>query len=272
MFSPKHRFLIFVFIALFLSFIFFFHNLKSNPNLNLVERVFFSAGAYAQSAINLIISLPTKAWSRYVFLINTEKENQRLLQEIQKLRQENILLQEAALANQRLRALLEFKKQSPFKLIAAEVIGVDPSLYFESFLINKGKKEGIKRGMAVLGLDGVIGKILKESDSFSVVLLLIDPGFALDAIIQRTRTQGIVEGIGNGLCRMKYILGSEDVRIGDLVISSGLEGFFPKGIPIGKVIFIKKDGGSAFQELIIQPVVNLKKTEEVLVVLDLNKS
>ena len=203
-----------------------------------------------------------------MFLVETEKENQMLGREIKRLRQENVLLQESALANQRLRKLLEFKKSIPQKLAAAEVVGVDASLYFESFSINKGRKEGIKEGMAVLSPDGVVGKILRVTDSFSVVLLLIDQGFALDTLVQRTRTQGVVEGIGGGLCQMKYVLGSEDVRLGDLVIASGLEGFFPKGTIVGKAVSLNKDKLSSFQKVIIKPMVDFKKTEEVFVILE----
>ena len=110
---------------------------------------------------------------------------------------------------------------------------------------------------------------MKEAESFSAVLLLTDQGFALDALVQRTRSQGVVEGIGGGFCQMKYVLGSEDVCLGDWVIASGLEGFFPKGTIVGKIVSLKKNKLSTFQEVIIQPLVNFKKTEEVFVVLDL---
>ena len=149
-----------------------------------------------------------------MFLIETEKKNQILNQEIKTLRQENVLLQESALANQRLRKLLEFKKNTPHKLVAAEVVGVDASLYFESFFINKGRNEGIKKGMAVLCPDGAVGRILKEADSFSVVLLLIDQGFALDALVQRTRTQGVVEGIGGGVLPNEICAGIRRCSLG----------------------------------------------------------
>ena len=229
----------------------------------------FSVVSYFQKTINTVFSFPVHVWRQYVFLIETEKKNQILNQEIKTLRQENVLLQESVLANQRLRRFLEFKKNTPHKLVAAEVVGVDASLYFESFFINKGRNEGIKKGMAVLCPDGAVGRILKEEDSFSVVLLLIDQGFALDALVQRTRTQGVVEGIGGGFCQMKYVLGSEDVCLGDWVIASGLEGSFPKGAIVGKIVSLKKNKLSAFQEVIIRPMVKFKKTEEVFVVLNL---
>ncbi|HJX31611.1 MAG TPA: rod shape-determining protein MreC [Thermodesulfobacteriota bacterium] len=268
-FSRKYGFPFFVFLVLLAVSLYFFYNLKRPPGFRFIEPGAFSVVSYFQKTINTVFSFPVHVWERYVFLIETEKKNQILNQEIKMLRQENVLLQESALANQRLRKLLEFKKNNPHKLAVAEVVGVDASLYFESFSINKGRNEGIKKGMAVLCPDGAVGRILREADSFSVVLLLIDQGFALDALIQRTRTQGVVEGIGGGFCQMKYVLGSEDVRLGDWVIASGLEGFFPKGTIVGKIVSLKKDKLSAFQEVIIRPMVNFKKTEEVFVVLDL---
>ena len=227
----------------------------------------FSAVSYFHKTINTVFYLPVRVWERYIFLIETEKKNQLLTRKIKTLRQENILLRESALANQRLRKLLAFKETSPNKLVAAEVVGVDASLYFESFFINKGENDGVKKGMAVLCPDGAVGRILKVADSFSVVLLLIDQGFALDALVQRTRAQGVVEGIGGRLCQMKYVLGSEDVRLGDWVTATGLEGYFPKGTIVGKIVSLKKTKYSAFQEVTIQPMVNFKKTEEVFVVL-----
>lgn len=266
--SKKYGFPFFVLLVLLGVSFYFFYSSKRPPGFRFAEPGVFSAVSHFQKAINTVFSFPVRIGRQYVFLIDTEKKNQLLNQEIKKLRQENTFLQESALANERLRNLLEFKKNNPHKLAAAEVVGVDASLHFESFLINKGSNDGIKKGMAVLCPDGAVGRILKEADSFSVVLLLIDQGFALDALIQRTRTQGVVEGIGGGFCQMKYVLRSEDVRVGDWVIASGLEESFPKGTIVGKIISLKNSKLSAFQEVIIQPMVNFNKTEEVFVVLD----
>jgi rod shape-determining protein MreC len=266
-FSRKYGFPFFILLILLVVTFYFFYNLKRPPRFNLIESKTFSAVSYFQKTINTVFSFPVQVWKHYIFLIETEKKNQQLILEIKKLRQENVILQESALANERLRKLLEFKKNNPRQLVTAEVVGVDASLYYGSFFINKGKNDGLKKGMAVLCPDGAVGRILKVADYFSVVLLLIDQGFALDALVQRTRTQGVVEGNGDGFCQMKYVLASEDIRLGDWVLSSGLEGFFPKGTIVGKIVSLKKDKLSAFQEVTVQPMVDFKKTEEVFVVL-----
>jgi rod shape-determining protein MreC len=191
-----------------------------------------------------------------------------LKNEIKRLQQENLSLREMALANIRLRKLLGFRKSSSLNLVAAEVVGVDSSLYFKSIIIDKGVKHGIKKDLAVISPDGVVGRILKTMDSFSVVLLLFDQNFALDAMVQRTRSRGIVEGAGKNLCKMKYVLGSEDIRNGDVVLTSGMEGVFPKGIMIGKIVSVKRGEGSLFQNIIIRPNFDFRKLEEVFVVLN----
>jgi len=268
-FPRNYRFPLFSLLVLLVVFLFFFYNLRRPPAFRFFEKEMFSFVSSLQKTMNTIFSFPVRLWGRYVFLVETEKENRTLSQEIKKLQQENVLLRESALATHRLRRLLELKTPLPPKTVVAEVVGVDPSLYFESFSLNKGGRDGIKRGMAVLSPAGVVGKILKVADSFSVTLLLVDPGFALDALVQRTRTQGVVEGLGGGRCQMKYVLCSEDIRSGDFVVASGLEGFFPKGAIVGRVVSIKKDRLSCFQEVLVLPLVNFKKTEEVFVVLDL---
>ena len=267
LFSRKHRLSFFFLFVLVFLFLFVLYNLHSPPRFRLVEPEAFSFISSFQKAVNSVFSFPVRVWDRYVFLVETEEKNRLLIQENKGLRQEIVMLQEHALANQRLRELLDFKKASPNELLAAQVVGLDASLYFQSFSIDKGEKDGVKKGMAVVTPEGVAGRILKVADSFSQVLLLEDSGFALDALVQRTRARGVVEGMGGGLCRMKYVLLSEDVRADDLVVASGLEGFFPKGTIVGRVSSVKREQFSAFQEVIVAPAVELEKTEEVFVVL-----
>jgi rod shape-determining protein MreC len=161
---------------------------------------------------------------------------------------------------------LDFKKTSPLKLVPAEVVGVDASTYFQSIIIDKGTAAGIRKDMAVISPRGVVGRILKVTTSFSMVILLIDQNFALDALVQRSRARGVVEGVGGSHCQMKYVLHSDDVRVNDLVIASGLEGVFPKGTIIGQIRSVKSNAPSAFKCVVVEPRVDFKKLEEVLVV------
>jgi len=267
-FSKKYRPFFFILFFLLLAFIFFLNNLKDLSKFGHIEQAVFSVGAHIQNVTNSFVSGPVKIWKKYCWLLEVERKNALLIEEIQALRQENSVLRESVSSTQRIRELLNFKKKLSCKTIACEIVGVDASSFFKTFFIDKGANDGIKKDLAVINEDGVVGRSLRVVNSSSVVLLLTDQNFAVDALVQKTRSRGIVAGVSAGLCEMKYVPRSEVVEIGSLVVTSGLEGVFPKGMPIGKVISANKTGRSAFQEIFIKPVVDFGKLEEVLVVLD----
>jgi rod shape-determining protein MreC len=266
LFPQKYRpALLFIFFLLFAALVLFGFQ-GGQSSFSMPEQSLLSVVSQVQKALNACISLPLHAWKKYVNLVNTQEENRLLSEENKRLKQENVLLQEAAFVNLRLRKLLDFKDASAPKIIAAEVVSVSASSYFESIEINKGRGEGIGKDMAVVAPEGVVGKVLKVGGGFSTVLLLVDQGFALDGLIQRTRGRGIVEGLGKNRCAMRYLLQSEDVQVGDLVTASGLEGFFPKGTIIGEVVSLPENKSSLFKDVLIKPSVEFETLEEVFVV------
>lgn len=197
---------------------------------------------------------------------HAEQENLELRQQVSRLREENARLKEAALASERLRRLLEFKETVRISMVGAEVIGRDPSSWFRSVTINKGEKDGIRKGMAVTSPEGVVGQVLRTGPHYSIVLLITDYNSAIDGLIQRTRGRTIVEGRGENRCQLKYLLRTEDVVVGDIVITSGLTGNFPKGLVIGEIRKVEKEGQGVFQEAELVPCADLSKLEEVLVI------
>jgi len=205
-------------------------------------------------------------FQNYIILIHLQRENVMFKQKIAELQKENSQLKEMAIANERLEKLLQFREKISSSAIAAEVIGQDPSSWFKSLTINKGEKNGVKKGMAVISPEGVVGQILKTAPYHSTVLLITDYNSALDSIIQRTRAKAIVEGIGENRCQLKYLLRSEDVMIGDVVVTSGLGGNFPKGLMVGEIRKVDKKEHGIFQNAEIVPSVDLTRVEEVLVI------
>jgi rod shape-determining protein MreC len=133
-------------------------------------------------------------------------------------------------------------------------------------VLDKGERDGIRPEMGVVTLTGAVGRVVKSSATSSVVLLLTDPNNAVTALVQRTRDEGIIEGTVSGKARLKYIPLLAAVRVGDPVVTSGLTGGFPKGVPIGTITGIQKDEGDLFQTAEVQPEVDFTKLEEVLVV------
>ncbi|HSB03984.1 MAG TPA: rod shape-determining protein MreC [Thermodesulfobacteriota bacterium] len=205
-------------------------------------------------------------FQQYFFLVHLQRENEMLKQRMVELQKENNLKEEAILANERLRKLLQFRERISTSMIAAEVIGQDPSSWFKSVTINKGEREGVRKGMAVISADGVVGQVLKIAPHYATVLLITDYNSAIDSIVQKTRARAIVEGKGENRCQMKYLLRTEEVKVGDVILTSGLSGNFPKGLLIGEVRKVEKKGHGIFQYAELVPSVDLTKLEEVLVI------
>lgn len=219
-----------------------------------------------QEGSTFVIKKIKGVWEEYFFLVGLRNENERLKKRIAELQRENDRMREMVLSYERLRRLLQFRESLSSAVIAAEVIGRDPSSWFKSITINKGERDGIQKGMAVISAEGVIGQIFKTAPSHSVVLLITDYNSAIDAIVQRTRAKAIVEGKGENRCQLKYLLRSEDVVEGDRVVTSGLAGNFPKGLVIGEVRKVDKKGHGIFQDAELATSVDFTRLEEVLVI------
>ncbi len=205
-------------------------------------------------------------WDRYVALRRVQEENEQLRREIEFLRGQTADLREMAAANQRLTELLRFQARTPSQTVAARVIGRDATNWYHGVVLDKGEQDGVRPEMGVVTLAGAVGRVVKTRASSSVVLLIIDPNNAVTSLIQRTRDEGIVEGTFGGKARMKYIPLLSTMRVGDPVVTSGLTGGFPKGVPVGTITSIQKDEGGLFQSAEVRPEVDFTKLEEVLVV------
>ncbi len=223
-------------------------------------------GPFQAAATRSIISL-RDIWKYYFFLISTEKENDRLKKELNRAVEIRNQCNEIRLSNLRLRSFLNFKKTETGEVIAAEVTGKDSSPWFKAVIIDKGLADGVERGMPVVVPEGIVGQVVNVSGRYSKVLLIIDINSAVDALVQRSRARGIIKGRSVGRCLFKYVLRKNDVKVGDTVVSSGLDGVYPKGLRIGHVTGIVRRSSGIFQEVTITPYVDFDKLEEVLVVL-----
>jgi rod shape-determining protein MreC len=204
------------------------------------------------------------------------QESKRLQQRVMELTLENSRLQEEHLENSRLRALLEFRSELEYEVIPAEVVAAEPNRPpgRGTVLINKGKKDGIKRNMPVLNLQGLVGKIEEVFPRRSTVQLMVDPNFRVSALNQRSRVFGIIKPIpGRGfLLSLDNVPDGEDVEIGDEVVSAGLGGIFPAGVRIGVVSKVEEQTfhktipySGIFKEIGVKPSVNFSSLEEVFV-------
>lgn len=204
-------------------------------------------------------------YSTYLELVGVKAANQELTQRVQTLEAANSRLLEIESENQRLRELLGVGERTRLKGAIAQVVGRDATNWVQTVTLNRGTSDGISRGMPVLVGDGVVGHVVSASPSTAIVLLMTDHSSGIDAIVQGSRAQGVVEGTGKEVCRWRFVLRDAAVNIGDRVITSGLDGIYPKGLLLGVVTEIGEDGG-LFRSISIRPAVELSSIEDVFVV------
>jgi len=207
----------------------------------------------------------TGAWGFITEIGTLRTANQRLTGEVARLREENARLRPDAQENARLRALLGFKQQLPYRSLAARVVGRDPSQWFSTVLVDRGASEGVQRDDPVITSDGVVGHVVEAVGSAARVLLVADPRSAVSVVLDRSREVGVAVGQGQTLLKVTYLSRDADVRPGDLVLTSGLGPIYPRGLPVGTVVSVSRT--TMFQEAVIRPTSDLGHLEDVLIVL-----
>lgn len=184
------------------------------------------------------------------------------------LRRRRFEAEELYLENIRLRQLLDFKEKSVYPLTAAGVIGYEPSNLSSVITIDKGKRQGVVQGCAVITNDGLVGRVVESGDSTSKALLINDINSGVAALLQRSRQKGLVSGTLGGELILRYLPPGADVKVSDLVITSGLSGLYPKGILIGEVSEVREEEGRPEIFAVVRPGANLTNLEEVLVAVE----
>jgi rod shape-determining protein MreC len=233
--------------------------------LPVLQVVTFGSFSEVQRGTMAVIGGVRGMWSGYVALQQVQQENNALRQELQAMQ---VRLQQERAEAQRtdnLRQLLELRDRANLDTVAAEVIAGAASPDFRTVTIDKGSSDQLATDMAVISPAGVVGRVILPSRRASKVQLLIDRNAAAGALIERTRVQGVVVGIGDGMLRMQYVPGTADVKTGDLVVTSGIDGIYPKGFVIGTIDHTDR-GVGAYHEIVIRPAVDFSRIEEVLIV------
>jgi rod shape-determining protein MreC len=232
-----------------------------------VGRVALVLIAPIQNAVSHTIRTARDTWEVYFRLTAAAEENVRLKKELQQAQARNRQWYELELANIRLRRLLDFKISLQSPSVAVEVIGLDPSPWYKAVIVNKGRNDGVRKGLPVGIPEGIAGQVVDASAAYAKVMLITDRNSAVDALVQRTRARGIIKGESTGSCVFQYVLRKDEVGIGDRIVASGLDGVFPKGMPIGEVSGVVRRAAGIFQEVSVTPYVDFEKIEEMLVLL-----
>ena len=228
-------------------------------------RIFLELMAPLERAGTFASRTVADAWASASGLLRARDEAEALRARVRRLEQDTARLAETEAENARLRTLLDFRKTLGGTLLTTRVIGHDAAGLSRTLVVDQGSAAGIAKGAAVLAPEGIVGQVFQVSPHAARVLLVSDHNSGVDAVVQRTRGRGIVEGTADGRCGLKFVKRTEDLQVGDLVVSSGLDGIFPRGLPIGHIQAVDKQGQGLFQYAQIEPAVDAERLEEVLV-------
>ena len=203
--------------------------------------------------------------SFFPHLINLQKQNRQLLEQVGFLELEQVKYQEALFENERLRTLLNFQKAVSFHCVAAEVIGYNPSNIQGLVHLNIGSQNGCEKNQALINDKGLVGRVLSVNTATSTGQLIVDPNFRVSAKIQRSSVLGIVRWLYGNTCLLEGVSPRSDIRVGDAVVTSGYSEIYPPGLPIGKVVNIAETSEKLFKKVNILTEVDFGSIEEVLV-------
>jgi len=260
----RGAFLILVFLSVFLYI--FSLNFRPPDRMDVLQRMVVESLTPVIEYVKRSTGFVEHIVKEYIWLRQINHENEALKERVVALEQKLADYQEASIENLRLRRLLDFKSTIHAETIAAQVVLHDLTGWFQTLVVDKGFQDQVAQDMAVVNDEGVVGRILDVSDRYARVLLITDTGSSVDALIQRNRVRGVLSGKDANGCVLKYVRSNLDVQVGDLIISSGKDGVFPKGLRLGVVQGIFKDPVDLFQKIEVKPLVRLSALEELLII------
>lgn len=234
----------------------------------LFERMVFAVMGEVQRATSWVFGGFSATWTHYVALQGVQSENVRLRDELAQL---EVKLQEQralALRGERLQALLGLQQQVVGRTLVADIVAGDATSWFRTVTINRGTSDGVAADLAVISPHGVVGRVIGQpSPRAARVQLLVDRNAAAGALIERSRAGGVIVGDDGVWLRMEYVSNLADVQVGDVVVSSGLDGVYPRGLKIGEVVLAER-GAGLYRQIRVKPSVEFSSLEEVLVVVE----
>ena len=216
------------------------------------------------SGLSRIGDAVDRGWALITEIGRLRTENRRLAAEVARLREENAQLQDAAQEAQRLRSLMAVRQQS-FRTVSARVIGRDPSHWFNTLLIDRGPRDGVRRNDPVVTSEGLVGHVIEASGGWARVLLVLDPRSAIGVLVGRSRDAGVAEGQGQPMLRVKYLSRDAEIQPGDQVVTAGLGEIYPRGLVVGTVVDVSRGEGDLFREALVRPAADLNHLEEMVI-------
>lgn len=254
-------------IALLVAFVLMTLQARGGSSLaTLTKQILLTSIAPFLQIVTKSFDITATVWNEYIDLRRVRHDNQLLREEVRQLRAEVSELRETALEHARLSHLLRLDNRVGAEVVIARVIGKDTTNWFRSILIDAGANRGIRRHMAVVTSEGLVGRVVDVTTRSSRVQLITDPESAVGVLIQRSRAIGVAAGSQVGAIQVKYVPLMADVAVGDNILTSGMGGIFPKGIPVAHVVRSNRPtNGTLFQSIEAQPHADFSRVEEVMI-------
>jgi rod shape-determining protein MreC len=262
----EYRFYIILFLFILIPVIAIDTSTRAPRDYRFYDRLIVALTSRVQMVISWSLDQAVAGFQNYIYLLNTRQQNMALLEENRKLLNAIASLKETEQENLRLRKLLHFDEKFNLQSIVARVVAKDVSTEFRAIRLNRGEAAGLRPNMAVVTNEGIVGRILRTTRGTADVVTLLDLYSAVDSIVERSRARGVVEGMTDEVCQLRYTLRTDDIQPGDVLVTSGLGGIFPKGIPVGTVSKVNRKPFGITQEVEVRPSVDFSKLEEVLVI------
>ena len=240
------------------------HDLGNRGGTDVAGELMFKAGAPAVRAGSSVTSLMSGVFRNYIDLRGVRAENQRLQEALLRTERERDGLRDLAMQGTRLQRLLDLKQARDLPAVAARVAGSGFASGQATLLIDRGTADGIRAGMPVIAVGGVVGKVVRVSSALAKVQCLGDPASGVAVVLQESGHQGMVVGHNKEICDLIYVPAYAEVDHGDLVVTSGLDRIYPRGIPVGRVVGVP-EGSGVSRKFQVKPGVEFQSISDVLV-------
>ena len=247
------------------------HQVDGGGGVSLLQRSLLSALSPLQRAVGAVVGGASETWRGYAFHRETYEENRRLGARLRELETELQARAHRAQEAERLRELLDLRQALPLQTIAAQVVGREGEPWFRTLTLDRGEDDGVTLDSPVLSPTGIVGRVFAVGPHAARVQVLLDRDSGAGVVVERSRVPGVVSGqvsgprSGDEDLLLKYVPERADVQVGDLVVTSGLDRIYPKGLVVGRVRFVGQ-GSGLFRDIRVEPSARFDRLEEVLVV------
>ncbi len=232
-----------------------------------VARALLEIAAPVQKAITRPVYSMRDTWQRYVALVDVERENRELRDQVAQLERERLAFREALVSSGQLQRVAQMRREFEVPLLPAQVVGQDASAWSNALLLDRGRSSDVRSGMPVMVEQGLVGLVSATTPHAARAMLILDRRSAVDAMIQRSRARGLVRGLGTGELEFVFMVRGDDVQVGDEVISSGVGGVYPKGVRVGTITAVHAERAELLHSALVKPAVDFGRLEQVFVML-----